>query len=465
VVPLVLLYLLNLGSAGFLGPDEPRYASIGREMATSGDWVTPRLNGSPWFEKPPLIYWTSAAVNRLGLRDEWAARLPVALMSVAFLIFFFATLRREFSATIAITATAILAGSAGWLTASFAAVPDLPMSAAVAAAMLIALFGSDPRRGWIAGALLGVAVLAKGFVPLALFAPVWLIARRKRLAIAGAAVLVAAPWYVLCLLRNGSAFWNEFFWKHHVQRLLSGEALQHGQPFYYYIPVLLAGLFPWTPLAALTLRRKTYEDVRVRFLSIWVLGVVAFFSAVPNKLPLYVLPVMPALAIILAVALDKTPGREWWLGASVLLLVLMPSIGRALPDAFLAGATRTHWSFDPRGIPFALAAAFVWWLARQGRMADALLTSALTIALAIGYFKIAALSVLDQRASARPFFRAHEAEFMDACVDRNISRTWVYGLEYYARRALPECGNASTAWRISAERGMLNLSPANQYRR
>ena len=92
-----LLYLFGLGSAGFLGPDEPRYASIGREMARSGDWVTPRLNGSPWFEKPPLLYWMTAAANRLGLRDEWAARLPVALISLAFLAFFHRALRREFS--------------------------------------------------------------------------------------------------------------------------------------------------------------------------------------------------------------------------------------------------------------------------------------------------------------------------------------------------------------------------------
>src|SRR5215472_7478744 len=138
-------------------------------MSKSGDWVTPRLNGSPWFEKPPLLYWTTAAANRLGLRDEWAARLPVALISLAFLAFFHGALRREFSPSVALSATAILAGSSGWLTASFAAVPDLPMSAALASAMLMALFDKSPSqssvRGWVAGALLGLAILAKGLVP------------------------------------------------------------------------------------------------------------------------------------------------------------------------------------------------------------------------------------------------------------------------------------------------------------
>ena len=97
ILPPLLLYVLHLGSVGFLITDEPRYASIGREMARSGDWITPRLNGFAWFEKPPLLYWMTAAANRVGLRDEWAARLPVALLSLAFLAFFFSTLEREFS--------------------------------------------------------------------------------------------------------------------------------------------------------------------------------------------------------------------------------------------------------------------------------------------------------------------------------------------------------------------------------
>ena len=79
LVPLLVVYLSGLGRVGFLGPDEPRYASIGREMARSGDWVTPRLDGSPWFEKPPLLYWMTGAGYRLRLSDEWAARLPLAL--------------------------------------------------------------------------------------------------------------------------------------------------------------------------------------------------------------------------------------------------------------------------------------------------------------------------------------------------------------------------------------------------
>ena len=121
--------------------------------------------------------------------------------------------------------------------------------------MLIGVFGPSaiPSRarqttvlGIWAGVFLGLAVLAKGFVPLVLIAPVLLVARRMRVAMLASCVVVAAPWYVLCYVRNGPVFWNEFFWKHHVDRFLH-PTLDHPQPFWYYVPVLLAGLFPWTP--------------------------------------------------------------------------------------------------------------------------------------------------------------------------------------------------------------------------
>ena len=111
MLPLLFLYLLNLGGTGFIGPDEPRYASIGREMAHSGDWVTPRLEGQAWFEKPPLVYWAIASATKLGFRDEWAARIPIALASLAFLWFFYGLAEREYSQRVATSATAILATS------------------------------------------------------------------------------------------------------------------------------------------------------------------------------------------------------------------------------------------------------------------------------------------------------------------------------------------------------------------
>src|SRR5215831_8256556 len=123
------LYLFRLTGIGLIGPDEPRYAAIGREMARSGDWVTPRLWGEPWFEKPALLYWMTGAAFRFGLGEDAAPRMPVAIVSVTFLVLFFFLLRRQFGERPAIFATVILGTSAGWISLSQAGVVDIPLAA------------------------------------------------------------------------------------------------------------------------------------------------------------------------------------------------------------------------------------------------------------------------------------------------------------------------------------------------
>lgn len=447
---LLLLYLFSLGRVGFgLDPDEPRYASIGREMARSGDWITPRLNGSPWYEKPPLLYWMTAAATRIGFRDEWAARLPVALLSLAFLMFFYSALEREFSSRVALMALAILSTSAGWLAYSFASVTDLPMSACFGAAMLVALFETRRRTasGWIAGLLLGFAILAKAFLPVALFFPIWLIARGKRLAITAGALLIAAPWHLLIWLRNGSAFWVVYFWQQQVGRFNS-PTLHHERPFWFYVPVLLLGLFPWTPLFALLARRKIYEDVRVSSLAIWLALALVFLSAFSNKLPGYVLSLLPAAAIVLAVALDKAPRQEWWITACALLLILLPSAAAGLPDALLEGATRANWFFHSIGLFFLPLAAVVWVLAWKKQPALAVLVMALAAAAGVGLLEIKVMPILDSRVSVRPFWRENRDKMSSGCLGVGLRPASEYALDYYAGRALPECGPGSQQERI-----------------
>jgi 4-amino-4-deoxy-L-arabinose transferase-like glycosyltransferase len=456
---LLLLYLFSLGRVGFgLDPDEPRYASIGREMARSGDWITPRLNGSPWFEKPPLLYWMTATATNLGLRDEWAARLPVALLSLAFLMFFYSVLEREFSARVALMALAILGTSAGWLAYSFASVTDLPMSVCLVAAMLVALFDTRRRtsRGWIAGILLGFAILAKAFLPVALFFPVWLIARGKRLAIAAAAMLTAGPWHLLVWLRNGSAFWDVYFWQQQVGRFNSPQ-LHHGRPFWFYIPVLLLGLFPWTPLFALLARRKIYDDVRVSSLAIWLALALAFLSAFSNKLPGYSLSLLPAAAIVLAVALDKAPRQEWWIAACALLLILLPSVAGGLPSALLEGATRVPWTFLPSGLLFLPGVAAVWILAWRKQPALAILAAALVSAAGVEVLEIKVMPALDQRVSVRAFWLANQDRMSSACLGPGIRPASEYALDYYASRAILDCGPVSRQERIVVAPGGLSL--------
>lgn len=453
IVPLLLLYVLHLGGVGFLGPDEPRYAAIGRDMAHTGDWITPRLNAEPWFEKPPLTYWLTALGHLARLPDEWAARLPEALISVAFLVFFYATLAREFIPRLALAATCILATSAGWMAYSFAALTDLPMSAALGAAILIAVF--DDGRALLAGAFLGLSILGKGFVPVVLIAPVLLISR-KRFHILAAAVIVAAPWFILCWLRNGPAFWDDFFWKQHVARFLT-PSLEHVQPIWYYIPVLLAGLFPWTPLAALLAKRQLYTDRRLLLLALWLLYGLLFFSIARNKLPGYLLPLLPGVAILLAAAWDSAHSKTMWLAASAVLLIALPTVTAILPDALLAGLSRTHVAFAPIGLLFLVPAIAVWMLRKKPE--SALLAVALAAALGVVYLKYTTFPALDRTVSVRNFWRSNQNAVSTACFD-NLSRTLQYGLNYYAAHELPPCAPTSPLPRITTQSRRLVLEPS-----
>ncbi len=159
---------------GMYSADEPRYADIGRAMAQSGDWITPRLWGAPWFEKPALLYWMTASGFKLGLGTDLAPRLPVALLSVAFLAFFWWRLGQVFDESLANCSVAILATTAGWLAYSHVAVTDLPLTAFFSMAVLFSLpqtgSGARPSRT-AAAAAFGLAMLTKSLPPLVLFLP------------------------------------------------------------------------------------------------------------------------------------------------------------------------------------------------------------------------------------------------------------------------------------------------------
>jgi len=448
----LLLYLLDLGGVGFLSTDEPRYASIGRAMARSGDWITPRLDGSGWFEKPPLLYWMVAAGHEIGLPEEWAARLPVALFSVAFLLLMYRYVAQEYTPKTGIAAVTILATSAGWLAYSFGALTDLPMAAMLGSAMLFAFFEKRSWGGWASGAALGLAILAKAFVPVVLFAPLFLLAKGRRVPIFCATVAVAAPWHIVCYARNGFVFWDEYFWKQQFGRFFTTER-QHVQKWWFYVPVLLGGLFPWTPLAALAFLKSTYEDRRMRWLGAWILYGFVFFSASQNKLAGYVLPLMPAVALLLAVGIDKVREEHgifpWLLAASAGMLIALPTVVHALPDAMLAGMSKTH-VHPALATPFALVAGVVLWLARRNKPTLAILTTGMAVVCGIAYLKGAVFPELDRRVSARGFWREHGR---DACID-NVGRAWEYGLNYYAGRPLHACVEGETP-RIAVEAGRL----------
>lgn len=462
VVPaLCLLFFYGLTRAGLVGPDEPRYASIGRQMARSGDWVTPRLWGEPWFEKPPLLYWMTAAGNLAGLAPDLAGRLPVALLSVVFLFFYYWCLKAEFGGRAALFATMVLATSAAWVAYSRVGVTDLPMAALFSTAMLLGLrwLSTGGRRLLaLAAFFLGLAVLAKGLVPLALSLPLFW-AGRKRLKdwrhLLPLAIfsLTAAPWYILCTLRNGPVFLNEFFWRHHFDRFSSGVGL-HAQPFWYYLPVLIAGLFPWSPMLFVMIRRGLYSDPARRFLLLWLVFGLVFFSASAGKLPGYLLPLFPALAALVGLALDRMRNARWVLAASGLTLTLLPVVGNVLPGALadrlsLAGLAGWDLRF---AIGCAALGAGVWWLEKSGRRGSAMGLLCAASVSGVLYLCVTALPEVDRQVTARPLWRQVAADTASVCVD-DIHRNWRYGLNYYSVTPLPDCGQSSWLLRIEQTPG------------
>jgi len=457
---LAILYFSGLSTAGLLGPDEPRYASIGREMARSGDWITPRLWGAPWFEKPALLYWMTGAAFKLGLSEDLAPRVPVALVSVAFLIFFQWILSREFGARAAWSSTIILGTSAAWLGYSFIGATDLPMAAAFSAAMLLSLSWletGDRRRLPLAAALLGVAVLAKGLVPLVLTLPLLWCGRRRwldllRPTVASAFLIVAAPWYLLCYIGNGAIFPRTFFWQQHFERFAT-ESLAHGQPFWFYGPVLLAVLLPWTPLLLLLVRRSLYGDARRRFLLIWFLFVLVFFSLSKNKLPGYLLPLAPAAAILMGTALAESTRARWALPAVSLCLIAIPAAIPVLPQALAGGISRAslpmvHWTWL---LPVALAIG-VWWLERVRGSTAALAAIAAAAIVSVMALKVIALPAVDRWYSARPLWQEIAGRRDNVCVD-TMHRSWRYGLNYYSVTPLPDCGDSPRPLAIRQDPG------------
>ena len=445
---LAVLYLTGLSQVGIFGPDEPRYAAIGSEMAHSGDWITPRLWGHPWFEKSPLLYWMTGVASSMGLGPETAPRLPVALTAFGLLVFLYGFLKPRLGCGIALHSSILLAGSAGWLAFASVGVTDVLLTAHLTVSILLVLFGGP---AWLAGVFLGLAALAKGLVPFALFIPVvWWLYRSKRLAelipLSLACLAVAGPWYAAITMRHGRAFFDEFIVKHHFGRFASNE-LQHGQPIWFYLPVLAGILLPWTGMLAFTFQRL--RDPRLRFLAAWVLFSLVFFSVFKNKLPGYILPILPMICILIAAALED---RRWAAGpvlgfTGALLVVVGLPVMMSLPRILTEGWRRA--SFAPMEwsllLPAAVLGIGVWRLDRMGRRTLALCCVSGILLGGIAWIKWSPLATeVDRLASARGVSRVAPR---DGCVhpgDRDLR----YGLSYYWGFEVPECNDATLAKRI-----------------
>lgn len=333
---LYIQFFHGLGRLGLVGPDEPRYAQVAREMMVSGDFITPHLYGKPWFEKPVLYYWLAAQSYRVLGVSEIAARLPAAISAI---ILFFTVLTIGWkwrSLQCGFVAGLMLASSPMCIAFGRAASMDMLLSAALTLSLAgfyfgLSLSGGNSRvtqvrqgefpRIWLCAAYfsLGVAILAKGPVSLVLVGLILIIfftlrpemhSWKKLWLIPGGflSIAVALPWYVLCFQTNGWAFIREFIFQHNLARFAT-DRFQHSQPIWFFLSVLIVGFLPWTPQFGAAfiqdLKRLRHPDKSASnsgrlFFWIWVIVPLVFFSLSRSKLPGYVLPIFPAMALLTA---------------------------------------------------------------------------------------------------------------------------------------------------------------------
>ena len=429
LIACIWLWFGFLGARHLIHPDEGRYAELARAMLVSGDWVTPRLNGLVYFEKPVLQYWaTAAAFAMLGV-GEAGARLWPALTGALTIAALWWTARRTHAPATARAAAWVLGGSLWWVLNSHFVNLDTGLSSFMGITLLGFLFAQrdtattgERRAGmYVAWAAMGLAVLSKGLVgavlPGAALVAYSLMAREMRVWrrmhwLAGLAIFLAitAPWFVLVSLRNPE-FAHFFFVHEHFQRFTTTQHRRTGNAW-YFVPVLAVGLLPWTTLlpgAILQAWRRTPGVFQPgRLLLAWCGVIFAFFSASGSKLPSYILPMFPALALLVGARLASLPARAasrhaMAIAATAVLLVAALLLA---PQWFGRGALEAddlvfrHWLIAGCAA-LALGASVAAWRARAAARGDSARTpESLLAALTLGSLACATLIALGHQVYA-----------------------------------------------------------------
>ncbi len=352
---LVLSYIFlfaGLGSYSLKEPDEGRYAEIPREMVESGDYTVPRLNDVRYFEKPPLLYWAAALSYKVFGVSEWSFRFPNALAAAlcVFSLFFF--VRRWTDDLAAFLGSLVLLSSFGFFAMARIVTTDMVLTFWLFLSLL-SFYGYYRERSapllWVFYAAMALATLTKGPVaPVLLCAALFIflvmegklafVREMKLMRGLALYLLIAAPWFVVISIRE-KEFFNFFFIDQHVLRFVSTKHKRSG-PIYYFIPVIFGGMLPWSLYIprAFSLAWKRNE---CRLFAIWSALVFIFFSVSGSKLPPYILPVFPALALLIAVLFYEhrnSPFKRNWeiIGNVIVMAVFALAIFLYLSPSFMA---------------------------------------------------------------------------------------------------------------------------------
>jgi len=347
-------------------PDEGRYTEISREMAASGDWVTPRLNGLKYFEKPPLQYWASALSLRIFGENEYAARLYTMLCGLLCILAVGYTLRRLVSPQAGWLGMGVLVASPYFLAMGGIVTLDMGLTAWTTLAVCAFLVAhgaakdAGERRRWmlLSWAAMALAILSKGLIGIAfpsatiflycLIQRDWSLLKRLEWLRGGALFLaIVLPWHIA--VSNANPEFARFYFIHeHFERFLT-KSHRREEPWWYFWPILFGGFLPWAVMLLPSWLESWRNKIAAtdhgfhwqRFAIIWSLFITVFFSLSGSKLPAYILPVFPILSLVLAAWLIEQPAaRLWKLVAPVALVVLicMPLVW-GMPDR-----TKSEWT-------------------------------------------------------------------------------------------------------------------------
>lgn len=493
----IAIWIANLENRKLVRPDEGRYAEIAREMVATGDWITPRLNGVKYFEKPPLQYWATATAFRLFGEHHWTARLWPALTGLGVIALVFFAGRRLFGQAAGLYAALVLGGSAGHIALSHMNNLDMGLTFFLTAALLAFLMAQDSasssteRRNWnlVAWACAALAVLSKGLIgivlPAAGLAAYALIQRNLGLLrgqqwIAGGALFLAisAPWLVL-VQRANPEFATFFFVHEHFARYLT-EVHHRIRPWWYFFPVLAVGIVPWLTLLPRALIRGWRSEQPIesfqpaRFLLIWAIVIFAFFSASGSKLPSYIIPVLPALALLIGRVIAETePRRLLWHAVLLVvagLAVMVIATVAALEAGPAAAVTHQYAAYIPwiagAGAAYVIGGSCAVYACRTGNRTAAALGMAFGGLVAIqlvtaGHDTLArSYSGYQIARDMKPFVTdqtpIYSVRTYDQTLPFYLKRTvtlvafkgeLAYGLEHEPQGWLPEIQDFERAWR------------------
>jgi len=401
------VWFLTLDWRHLLPSDEGRYAEIAREMLASGDWVTIRYNGIKYFEKPPFQMWmTALAFQAFGI-GEWQARLWVALSGAIGLAMTAFAARRWFGPRVALLSALVLVAAPAWNLAGDFNSLDMGLSGALACVLAAVLIAQHPQASpaerrlwmWFAWAAMAVALLTKGLIGIVLpglVLVVYSVAARdfavwRRIHLVSGALIalaLAAPWFVLVSQRNPE-FARFFFIHEHFERYLT--TVHHRTaPWWYFIPQLLVGFLPWLGLSRgiLGVVRDDPRGRRFRpiiLLVSWALTIFVFFSFSNSKLPGYIVPIYPALAVLAAAALDRFTEARWRLHIVIAIAVAAcgaaaaPWVGGLATDATPNEVYRAFAPWLAGACGLALAGLVLAWLVDRRDVGRSIAVYALAI--------------------------------------------------------------------------------------